>query len=104
MLKFPRAASMSQTYSILTTKLKEYKSNNTIVYEYVEKFQFMDVLIRDGAVLKNKCISPEGSDGLFLTCGQKERVSYMHTYSTVIIVTHKHKTCYFTHIVSYIPE
>ncbi len=32
--------------------------------------------VRDSADLKNNCICSDGSYGLFLTCGKKNRVSY----------------------------
>jgi hypothetical protein len=61
--------------------------------------------VRDGAVLKNKHIFPEGAYGLFLICGYKMG-SVTHTYilMAVIIITYNHKICSFTHIASYILE
>jgi hypothetical protein len=43
--------------------------------------------VRDGAVLKNKRICSEGSNGLFLTCRKKQ--GQLHTYilMTVMIIT-----------------
>jgi hypothetical protein len=36
--------------------------------------------VRDSADLKNKQIYPDGSYGLFVTCGQKNRISYTCTH------------------------
>ncbi len=44
--------------------------------------------LRDSADLKNKCIYPDRSYDLFLTCGRQNNVSLSHNHTITIIDTH----------------
>jgi hypothetical protein len=64
----------------------------------------MDSTALDGGVLKNKHTGPERYYGLFLTCGKKWGQLHAYILMTVVIITYKHKICFFTNIASYILE
>jgi hypothetical protein len=63
------------------------------------------VNVCDIGSLKNERICPEGSYGLFLTCGEKKMGSVTQICSELLwSLLIKHNVCFFTHITSYILE